>query len=303
MIHILKRLLGSKYINKIIDEAKQEKAHLYERTFTNALMDNIPDHIYFKDKENRFIRINKAQAQYFKLSNPEQAVGKTDFDFFSEGHARQAFDDEQMIIRTGQSVYKEEKETWNDQSDSWVSTVKLPLRDERGKIIGTFGISRDITHRILAEFTLKEKNEEIRKQNEYYLQMNEVLQQLVEELSNVTAKAEENEERYKRIVEGITDYLYTVKVKDGKAIETYHSEACIAVTGYSAQEFESDPYLWINMVVPEERELVTGSFEKLLEGKDIYSIEHRIIHKDGGIRWISDTLVPKHSSKWGTYFL
>jgi PAS domain S-box-containing protein len=296
MTHILKQLLGSRYFNKNIDEAEKDKALLYEHAFINGLMDNVPDHVYCKDLDSRFIRINKAQAQHFNLTNPEQAVGKTDYDFFSEEHARQAFEDEQAVIKTGKPIYKEEKETWNNQSDSWVSTVKLPLRDTRGKIIGTFGISRDITQRIVSEYALKEKNEEIKTQNDYYLQMNEELQQLLEELSNAHAEVEESEERYKRIVEGITDYLFTVRVKDGKAIETHHSEACIAVTGYSAQEFESDPYLWINMVVPEDRELVAGSFAKLLEGEDVYSIEHRIIHKNGSIRWISDSLIPKHDS-------
>jgi PAS domain S-box-containing protein len=296
MTHILKQLLGLRYFNKNINEAEQEKTHLYERAFINALMDNVPDHIYCKDMDSKFIRINKALSEYFKLRNPEQAVGKTDFDFFSEEHAQQAFDDEQSVIKTGKSLYKEEKETWNDHSDSWVSTVKLPLRNEKGKIIGTFGISRDITHRIIAEYTLKEKNEEIKTQNEYYLQMNEELQQTLEELSNAHAKVEESEERYRRIVDGITDYLYTVRIKDGKAIETHHSEACVAITGYSSKEFESDPELWFNMVVPEDRELVSGSFAKLLEGEDIYSIEHRIIHKNGSTHWISYTIIPKYDS-------
>ena len=136
------------------------------------------------------------------------------------------------------------------------------------------------------------------KKEHLYSIIHDVTQQKQNEIAllEVKAKAEENKERYKRIIEGITDYLYTVKVKDGKAIETRHSEACIAVTGYTSKEFDSDPYLWINMVVPEERELVAGTFLKLLEGTDIFSIEHRIIHKNGSIRWISDTLVPKHDT-------
>jgi len=105
----------------------------------------------------------------------------------------------------------------------------------------------------------------------------------------------ESEERYKRITDGLTDYLYTVIVKDGKAIETIHSEACFTITGYSSVEFAKDPYLWINMVVPEEREKVADGFLKILEGKDLPSIEHQIIHKNGKIRWISDTLIPKYN--------
>jgi diguanylate cyclase (GGDEF)-like protein/PAS domain S-box-containing protein len=120
-------------------------ALVHEKFLLHALMNNIPDHVYFKDRESRFISITVAQAQMFGLSDPDQAVGKTDFDFFSEEHAKQAYQDEQAIVRTGQPITKEEKETWANHSDTWVSTTKMALRDDQGSIVGTFGISRDIT--------------------------------------------------------------------------------------------------------------------------------------------------------------
>ena len=100
-----------------------------------------------------------------------------------------------------------------------------------------------------------------------------------------------SEERNKRIITSITDYLYTVKVKDGKAIEAIHNEVCLIVTGYSSEEFKADTYLWINMVVLEEREWVVERFAKILEGKNLPPFEHRIICKDGRIRWISNTTI------------
>ena len=127
-------------------ECEQLRTALAQEKFLlQALMNNIPDHVYFKDRESRFVRITMDQARVFGLSDPEQAVGKTDFDFFSEEHARQAYQDEQAIIHTGQSITKEEKETWTHHSDTWVSTTKMALRDEKGGIVGTFGISHDIT--------------------------------------------------------------------------------------------------------------------------------------------------------------
>ena len=73
-------------------------------------------------------------------------MGKTDFDVFTLEHARQAFKDEQEIIRTGKPIVSiEEKETWPNRPDTWVSTTKMPFKDRKGKIVGTFGISRDIT--------------------------------------------------------------------------------------------------------------------------------------------------------------
>jgi two-component system, sensor histidine kinase and response regulator len=130
-----------------------------EQYLMRTLMDNLPDHIYFKDHASRFLRINKALAQFLGLNDPAQAIEKTDFDFFTGEHAQQAFEDEQKIIRTGQLLSTEEKETHHDRPDTWVSTIKLPLSDKDGNIIGTFGISRDITKHKLAEEEIKLKNE------------------------------------------------------------------------------------------------------------------------------------------------
>jgi len=123
----------------------------YEHLLMQTLMDYTPDFVYFKDAHSRFIRISKAQAQLFGLDDPAQAVGKTDSDFFTPEHARQAFDDEQVIMRTRQTLTTEERETWPARPDTWVSTTKVPLYDEAGNAIGTFGISRDITERKRAE--------------------------------------------------------------------------------------------------------------------------------------------------------
>ncbi len=130
----------------------------------HALMDNLPDTIYFKDTESRFIRINKAQAVRFGLE-PAQAVGKSDFDFFTEEHARPAYEGEQEIIRTGQPLLNlEEEETWPDRPATWVATTKMPLRDRAGNIIGTFGTSRDITDRKRAEEALTRAYAEVEQQ-------------------------------------------------------------------------------------------------------------------------------------------
>ena len=136
-----------------------EAALIQERQLLHTLMDNLPDLIYFKDRESRFTRINQAHARAFGLSDPVQALGKTDFDFFTGEHAQQAFDDEQEIIRTGQPMLgKEEKETWPDGHVTWASTTKMPLRDAWGNTIGTFGVSRDITRRKRAEEELQHAN-------------------------------------------------------------------------------------------------------------------------------------------------
>ncbi|HVM60782.1 MAG TPA: PAS domain-containing protein [Verrucomicrobiae bacterium] len=139
-----------------VRERTRELEH--EQFLLRTLLDNVPDSIYFKDSKGRFLRSSRAQAQRFGLRDPAQAVGKTDFDFFSKEHAEEAFADEQRIIQTGQPVIGvEELSPLADGAERWVSTSKLPLRDKDGTVIGTFGISRDITERKRAEKTLAQE--------------------------------------------------------------------------------------------------------------------------------------------------
>ena len=112
--------------------------------------------VVFKDLESRFLLVSvgwlEALGQGHSL---EQVIGKTDFDFFSHPHAVSAFEDEQRIIDTGEPIVaKIERETFRDRPDRWVSTTKTPLLDERQRIIGTFGVSRDVTAQMLAQEAL-----------------------------------------------------------------------------------------------------------------------------------------------------
>ncbi len=143
-----------------VTERKQRERELVEhRALFKALMDNTPDGIYFKDAESRFTMISAGLAKGFGLRDRSEAVGKTDFDFFTDEHARPAFEDEQEIMRTGLPVIDlEERETRRDGGDTWASTTKLPLFDSEANVVGTFGISRDITARKQAERELAETN-------------------------------------------------------------------------------------------------------------------------------------------------
>jgi PAS domain S-box-containing protein len=133
-----------------------------ESAILAVLMDTIPDRIYFKDLQSRFVRNNVAHAQSFGMT-PAQCVGKTDFDFFGKEHAERAFADEQEIIRTGRPVIaKAERLVRRDGQHAWASSTKLPWRDASGRIIGTFGLTRDITATKDAEEKLVEEHNLLR---------------------------------------------------------------------------------------------------------------------------------------------
>ncbi len=132
-------------VRDISDRKQAEIKLATEHELLQTLMDNIPDSIYFKDEENRFIMVNKAKAAHSNVE-PEDMVGKTDFDFLPEDEARRAFEDDKELVRTGKYIIsKVEKLTGVDGSERWVSVTKVPRFDGEGNVIGTMGVSRDVT--------------------------------------------------------------------------------------------------------------------------------------------------------------
>lgn len=142
-------------VQDITDEKNAEAALAYERELLQIFMDNIPDAVYFKDTESRFIRINQAQADFLKLKDPVDAIGKTDFDFQKPEMARLFFEEERKILETGQPVINRiEFNPEEDGAPRWISATKVIAKDSSGKTIGTIGISRNITTQKSAEETL-----------------------------------------------------------------------------------------------------------------------------------------------------
>ena len=136
-------LLGLAYLASTTD-----RSHQLDRDLLEAFLEHIPDNVFFKDKESRFIRISRAMANYCGLKDPAHAIGKTDADIFSAEHAGQALADELRVLRTGAPlIEKEEKETWKDGHETWALTTKVPLKNREGEVIGTMGIAHNITHR------------------------------------------------------------------------------------------------------------------------------------------------------------
>ena len=170
-IHIVKvpivddhdQVIGTQGMYWDVTEHRQTEAALaQERELLHALLENVDDNIYFKDRDSRFITVSRILARKFGVNDPAKVTGKTDFDFFDEEHARQAFADEQEILRSGQPmIARIEKETWTGGPETWGLTTKVPLRNGAGEIIGTCGITKDITDIIRAEDRLRKLSQAV----------------------------------------------------------------------------------------------------------------------------------------------
>jgi len=133
-----------------------DQAALQDHLQLMVLLDTLQDRIYFKDRQSKFLRINRALASRFGLDDPAEAVGKSDFDFFPREFAQRTYECEQEIIKTGKPVVDLEEHTvWRDNKESWTLASKMPYRDATGRVIGTFGLSRDITDHKKAEEALR----------------------------------------------------------------------------------------------------------------------------------------------------
>lgn len=147
-------------LEDITERKRAEEALAHERDLLRALMDNLPDYIYFKDTEGRFTRINEASKSALRIDTVEEALGKTDFDFFQDAADYHA--DEQEIIKTGQPLIgKTDRHRTRDGQSRWVSTTKVPIKDDEGRVVGIVGATRDITQSKKAEEEIRQHNREL----------------------------------------------------------------------------------------------------------------------------------------------
>ena len=146
-----------------------ELALLEEQHLTRTLIENVPLQIYFKDLESKFVMVNTPMAQWIGKGSPDEIVGKSDKDFFEEEHWRQALEDEKEIMETGKAQESYiEREIWAGKEETWVLTTKMPYRGPRGTLLGTFGVSSDVTELVQTQKSLAELAAELKQRNQAY---------------------------------------------------------------------------------------------------------------------------------------
>ena len=275
-------------LERLVQERTAELSQA--NTLLQTMLDHVPDHIFFKDLQSRFLRNSRSQAEMLGLSDPSEVVGKSDFDFFP--HAQKAYKEEQSIIRSGRPMVDfEEHVIWPDGRETWVSTTKVPLRDESGRIVGTFGIARDITERKRADKALRKAKDELElRVAERTAALNKINEQLKLELGE-RQRIEESlraaEARYRSLVEQLPIVVYVSPATD-ICSTTYISPQIKTFLGYTQEEWLGDPRFWTKILHQQDRPRVLAQFERADKDGEPPDLEYRMIAKDGSVIWIRE---------------
>jgi PAS domain S-box-containing protein len=235
---------------EIVERKQVEQTLAEEHNLLQTLLYNLPDYIYVKDRESRFLLANKASMHGLGVTTLDELVGKTDFDFFPAELSEQYSADERAIFESGQPLINREEQNINLTTGvtNWLLTTKVPFRDIQGNISGIVGIGRNITERKQVEEALQES------QRRY-------------ELASTAGQV------------GVWDW-------DLKTNEIYIDPNLKAMLGYADHEIRNHLDDWGKLVHPDDAKEVTAKATAHLEGRTSeYEVVHRMLHKDGSIRW------------------
>jgi PAS domain S-box-containing protein len=237
------------------DITERKRAEEYVRAISSrqeAILAAVPDIIMEVNNNKVYTWANQAGHEFFG----EDVIGKEAAVYF-EGE-QNTYTEVEPLFKGSEDVFY--VESWQRRKDrekrllAWWCRV---LKDKNGNVTGALSSASDMTERKRMENALQE-----------------------------------SERRYKKLLESVVDYIYTVTIEDGRSAATKHGPGCVAVTGYTSEEYDADPFLWYRMIHEEDRHAAMEQAEKILSGAASSSLEHRIIHKDGSVRWVKNSPVP-----------
>jgi PAS domain S-box-containing protein len=265
------------------ESALRESDHRF-----TALLYNLPEKVFHKDRESVYVSCNRNYAVEFGLE-PEQMVGKTDYDLFpAEMAAKYRADDHRIMVSGGTAEIEESYYTPTGE-ERIIRTVKAALPDEHGQVTGILGIFSDITERKRAETKLQQAHDELERRVEErtaeLTEVNRQLQREVDERKRIEAALRQSEERYKLAVWGSGVGIWDWDIGTGKV---YYSPRWKRLFGYAEHEIGEAFEDWSSRLHPDEREWILKLQEDFLAGTSVTATaEYRLRHGDGTYRWIS----------------
>ncbi|MBC7869588.1 MAG: PAS domain S-box protein, partial [Chitinophagaceae bacterium] len=256
-IQLIQDNFNMPYIQSIVrdvtERKKAEDALRTERNLLHMLMENIPDTIYFKDSDSRFTRVNQAECHLLGVDNPDDMIGKMDSDFQAPDLAALFYAEEQQLFTTGEPIIDRiEYNPMPDGTPRWLSATKMPIKDEKGHVIGLVGISRNITERKLVEDALRE-----------------------------------SEQRYRLLAENTNDL---VTLQDTKGIFLYVSPSFERLMGYSSEELNGPKRG--TFVDSEFHPVILHASQRVIKGETVTRLEYRAYKKTGEAVWLEANVVP-----------
>jgi len=201
-------------LNQHIDELQTRIQELeYERNLLFALIDTVPDYLFVKDRQSRFLMVNKAMSDLH--NEPRNAMmGKSDMDYSSKGEVQEFYEDEQRLMETGTTrMDREEINIAPDGSKIWVSTTKLSIKDDEGRIIGLAGIARDITQQKQIQMELQKQADIISAQQQAFMEVSAPILPIFDQVLVMPLIGTIDSQRAQTIMRGLLAGISTHRAK------------------------------------------------------------------------------------------